>query len=202
MSKQSLTLPDKDDELVLVVKTSIVVPESWNGVKTEEIENFEELVKKHGEFKRRGDVENDPSFKQIIPYMVFRTNGKYFLMQRTQKGGEARLHNLYTLGIGGHINKQDLDADNILEWGKREFEEEVNYKGSFKATPIGILNDESGGVSAVHLGFVILLEGDSEEISVNEDKLTGSLVTKEGVQQKYSELEMWSQIAFDALNKL
>lgn len=192
----------KDDELVLVIKTSLVVPDPWQGIKLEGIQDFESFVKKHGEFKRRGDVEQDPSWKQIIPYMVFRTGEKYFLMQRTQKGSETRLHNLYTLGIGGHINKEDLNENSILEWGKREFEEEVNYVGKFTATPVGILNDQSGPVSAVHLGFVILLEGDSQDISVNEDKLTGQLVSVDEVKEKYDQMEMWSQIAFDAITQL
>lgn len=188
---------DTNNESILVVKTSLIVPQLWQGIKSEGIEGFESFIKKHGIFKRRGDVEQDPNWKQIIPYMVFRVGDKYFLMQRTQKGSETRLHNLYSLGIGGHINKEDLDETSILDWGKREFEEEIEYKGQFTSKAVGMLNDSSGIVSAVHLGFVILLEGNSEQISVREDKLVGQLVSAEEVRKKYSQMENWSRIAFD-----
>lgn len=191
----------KEDEQILVVPRGIVIPEPWYGIKAAGIEGFENLVRAHGQFRRRGDMEENPDFQQIIPYMVFRNRERYFLMQRTNAGAEARLHNLYSLGIGGHINKEDLVGETIMDWARREFDEEVDYLGSFVASPIGLLNDDSNAVGRVHLGYVLLLEGNSDQIRVRDEHVSGRLMTLYDMRHLSLRMESWSSITWDHLAK-
>src|SRR4051794_40076126 len=55
----------------------------------------------------RPEAENDPSFKQLIPYVVLRCGDQLFHYRRGRAGSEARLRTLRSLGVGGHINPGD-----------------------------------------------------------------------------------------------
>ena len=71
---------------------------------------------------RRGDAEEDPTHKQVIPYLVLRDGERWFLMRRTKAGGDARLHDRWSIGVGGHLNPGDGDVAGGL---RREWAEEV-----------------------------------------------------------------------------
>ena len=172
---------DKNDELILVVPSEIIFEkEKWQGLKKDNLDYYLELIKNNCKFKRRGDVETDPSFQQIIPYIVFNFKDKYFIYKYLLEAGEKRLVDTYQLGVGGHINPIDDNGDkNILESGMmREWSEEVDFKGNLlKKELVGILNDESMPVEQVHLGLVYNFQGDSSDISIKEtDKMEGKLV--------------------------
>ena len=97
------------DESILVVKRSVLFSRgSWQGLKQINIEDFSRLVYLEKEFHPRYLMETDVRYKQIIPYLIFTHNNSYFLMQRQSTAGEQRLKNKYSLGIGGHIRKEDL----------------------------------------------------------------------------------------------
>lgn len=190
------------DELILVVKRNTLFPNgAWQGLKTVDPESYLELITKNKEFLPRVLMEQDPTYKQIIPYLVFQHNDKYFLMQRKKKATESRLQSKYTLGIGGHIREEDMTNCTLADWAKREFEEEVDYSGNITITPLGILNDDSNTVGEVHIGFVFLLTGDSENISVKEELENGFLYTLGECEQYYHNMETWTQIVFDFLKK-
>lgn len=192
----------KEDELVLAIPAKVIPQNPRTELQTEGLEKIPGIIKKHGIFKRRGDVEEDRAWKQVIPYLVFKYKKKYFIMHRNDKG-DYRLVNMHSLGIGGHINKEDLGSNNIIDWAKREFTEEVSYTGTFTSKPLGIINNNTVPIDQVHLAYVILLEGDSNKISTNkEDKLkTGELLTLKEIEAIYPKLESWSKIVFECLNK-
>src|SRR5690606_7557172 len=104
----------------------------------------------------RSLMEQDQRYKQIIPYLVFTHENKYFVMQRTSTTTEQRLKNKYSLGIGGHIRQEDMNGNSIFEWAEREFHEEVSYHGNLEIIPLGVLNDDTNDVGKVHIGFVFL----------------------------------------------
>src|SRR5271156_3543584 len=92
------------DELILVVKRSLLVPDQgFQGLQRGDCNAYLEIIKEHQEFLPRALMEQNPAYKQIIPYLIFKYNDHYFLMQRHHKASEVRLQNLFTLGIGGHI---------------------------------------------------------------------------------------------------
>jgi len=197
---QSGTHAHIPDELVLVVKREILFPqEAWHGIEQKDCSEFAHLIRTHQEFLPRSRMETDPRYKQIIPYLVFTHENKYFVMQRRASATEQRLQGKLSLGIGGHINADDLAGATIVEWAQREFAEEVTYKGSYTIRPFGVINDDSNEVGQVHLGFVYLLQGDSADITVKSELKSGSLLTLTACKEHYSAMESWSQMIIDAL---
>ena len=117
-------------------------------------------------------MEEDPAWKQVIPYLVLRDGDAWFLMRRTRAGGDARLHDRWSIGVGGHLNPGDGD---VLGGLRREWQEEViaDFEPSFEA--VGLLNDDTTPVGQVHLGLVYLADAAGRPVTIREvDKLSGS----------------------------
>ena len=97
------------EELVLAIPTD----ELWQLLTYEEkglIRGNSEALKRiiqNGLFLRRSELEEDPSFKQIIPYAIISNKKSFYLFKRTSKQTEKRLHNKFSLGVGGHMNPDD-----------------------------------------------------------------------------------------------
>lgn len=187
-----------DLERVLVVPRS-VVPDaaSWYGLRTGGLDAFLTVVAEHGRFEPRAAMEIDPSFKQIIPYLVLRNGEDYFLMRRTRAGGDARLFDRWSIGVGGHIDPGD---EGIAGGLRREWHEELvaDFEPAF--TPYALLNDDTTDVGAVHLGVVVLADTGGRPVNVREtDKLSGAFASPAEVAAGVDHLETWSRIVFDAL---
>ena len=199
--KQAQTLSQSiPNETILVVKRRDLIGEvGWQGLKTENLEVFLSRINDHKEFLPRPAMEEDPSYKQIIPYLIFECDGKYFLMERKKKASETRLASKFSLGIGGHIRHDDMETDSIFDWSRREFYEEVSYEGELEIEPLGILNDDSNEVGRVHIGFVFLLKGNSDKISIKDEHADGTLLTIDELKSFYDRMENWSKIVFDAI---
>lgn len=199
ITKQQVTDKRKLDELILVVKRNLLLNNNLQGLHPVDFNYYLNLIKNHQEFLPRFLMEENPTYKQIIPYLVFANNDKLFLMQRKAKPSETRLRNKYSLGIGGHIRQEDMTSDSIIDWAQREFYEEVNYSGSLIIEPIGILNDDSNDVGKVHIGFVFLLIGNSDKISVKSELKDGRLISFEECESYYDNMETWSQLVYNFL---
>ena len=190
-------------EQVLCVKRDDIFPDgAWHGFITDGLERYQRVIRENHFFMPRPDVEEDPSYQQIIPYVVFHHGDRYFLTHRLRASAERRLRRQYSLGVGGHINPSDIEGggDPILDGMRREWQEEVIYQGRFHAELIGLLNDESAPVSKVHLGVVFLIDGDTPNIAIRETtKLAGELLTLAEMRIYYLGMESWSQIVYDRL---
>jgi predicted NUDIX family phosphoesterase len=186
------------DELVLVIPRQALVPgEGWLGVKRTDMAEALETVAREGRFVRRGDAEEDPSHKQVIPYLVLRDGERWFLMRRTRAGADARLHDLGSIGVGGHLNPGDGDVAGGL---RREWSEEVDAAFVPDFAPVGLLNDDTTPVGSVHVGFVYTADAGGRPVAIREtDKLSGAFATTEEVEAVRDQLETWSRLAFDAL---
>jgi len=202
-------MANKDDELVLVVPSDIIFAErpacrqagKWQGLKIDNLEYYVDLIENNCQFKRRGDVEEDESFQQIIPYMLFSFEDKFFAYKYLANAGEQRLvNNNYQLGVGGHINKEDIkNGGNVLQEGMmREWSEEVDYRGNFlQKKLVGILKDNSGPVEKVHLGLVYHFVGDSDNIQIREtDKMEGKLFDLKDVSENISH-SPWMRVVYE-----
>ena len=191
----------KFNEPIIVVKREFLFKNgTWQGIKQVDFTDYLALVQQHQESMLRGLAEENFEYKQIIPYLIFRHNNLYFLMQRKSSSSEQRLANKYSLGIGGHLRVEDLKGKTLFEWAEREFTEEVSYKGNLTITPLGILNLDTTPVEKVHIGFVLLLEGDSEDISIKSELQSGKLATVE--ECKKVDLEKWSILVLDHLKTI
>ena len=184
------------DELILVIKRETLFADGdWQGMNTASLDTYVSRIHNNKEFMPRSIMETDPCYKQVIPYLVFAYQGSYFLMQRKSKASEQRLQGKYTLGIGGHMRQEDLlNSASIFDWARREFYEEISYDGSFTIKPLGIVNDDSNEVGRVHIGLVLLLEGDSNIISVKEELESGRLASLQECSALGDRLESWSTL--------
>ncbi|MGH2356937.1 MAG: NUDIX domain-containing protein, partial [Candidatus Limnocylindria bacterium] len=68
-------------------------------------------IASHGRYLPRPEAETDPTFKQVIPYVLVRDGDLVFLMERTDAGGDARLHRKASIGVGGHLNPVDAEEE-------------------------------------------------------------------------------------------
>ncbi len=189
-------------EHVLCVRREEIFPAgAWDGFVSEGLDEARRIFRDRSFFMPRREVEEDPSYQQIIPYVVFRHGERYFLTKRLKASSEKRLRHLYSLGVGGHINPEDVaNGDPVISGMRREWDEEVAYSGSFGARLVGLIHEESAPVGRVHLGVVFLIEGDSDQIAIREtDKLSGELLTLAEMRIYYLEMESWSQIVYDRL---
>jgi predicted NUDIX family phosphoesterase len=190
---------DPQPERVLVVPRAVAVPRPWRGVLTdrETLAATLAAIAAHGRFAPRAAMEEDRSFKQVIPYLVLRDGDRWFLMRRTRAGGDARLHDRWSIGIGGHLNPGDRDVRGGL---RREWAEELvaDFVPAFR--PVGLLNDDETPVGTVHLGVVCLADAAGRPVAIREtDKLSGSFATTDEVAAVRDSMESWSELAFDAL---
>ena len=166
------------------------------GLFTEGTDEVLDIIIDRHFFIDRPTAEVSPQYKQIIPYVLIRHGDSYFLLQRTQKQTEARLHHKLSLGIGGHINP---DTPELLDGLRKELEEEVDVAGDYDLSFVGVLNDDTTEVGRVHLGAVYMLDSHDGEVTVREtEKMTGRWVPRDELAQHREAMETWSQIVFDA----
>jgi predicted NUDIX family phosphoesterase len=189
------------NENVLVVPTSGINPLLEGVFSSSNLDRCLDYILANYSFRSRAIVEEDPSFKQIIPYVLIRHNDQYLLTQRTSRQTERRLHGKYSIGIGGHINdlEQSANHKNVIHAGlERELSEEVHVLGKRVSLDlVGILSDDSTDVGKVHLGLVFILETDSPEFCIQEpDLMTANWATVDTLREKLPLMETWSQIAF------
>lgn len=186
-------------EQVLVVPRSAVIPgRGWRGVRTEELEGVLDTIVRQGRFEPRSLVESDPRWKQVIPYLVVRDGPRYFLMQRTRGGADARLHDLWSIGVGGHVNPGDGGIDGGLQ---REWREEIDAQFEPDPRLFGVLNDDLTEVGRVHLGVVFVADAAGRPLAIRETgKLSGAFATVSQVRAVADRLETWSQLVFERLD--
>ena len=204
MQKQLFTQPQLtvQDEQILVINRDIVFQheDAWHGLRQLDYDWYLWAIEHHGQFHSRVAMESDAKYKQVIPYLVFMHDDEIFVVQRKSTASEQRLASKMSIGIGGHIRKEDLLGSTIFDWAHREFHEEVNYKDEFEFEPIGIVNDDSNSVGQVHLGFVFLLKGKTPHISVRSELKEGNMVKLSSITDT-TQFETWSQFVLDALKK-
>jgi predicted NUDIX family phosphoesterase len=147
----------------------------------------------------RDEAEMDPSFKQLIPYVVLRHQGKVLHYTRAG-GGEKRLHAKRSIGIGGHISSQDagVAAEAYRAGMQRELAEEVALEGGYEERCIGLINDDRTPVGQVHLGIVHVLELRSPAVQSRETALhVGGFATVTDLRPQREAFETWSQFLLE-----
>jgi len=195
----------------------LVIPESFIQ-EIGEIEGFESDVDRvlkpilqsdRLSFQPRSQMETDPSYKQLIPYVLLEWTDedgatKLFTYTRGGGGGEARLHAKRSVGIGGHISREDAaeGADPYCSGMQRELEEEVRLDSAYQEFRDGLIYDPSNEVGQVHLGVVHRFVLESPKAHSNEPELAeGGFVSVDQLREEIDRLETWSQLAIEALYK-
>lgn len=153
-------------------------------------------------FRPRSEVETDPCFKQLIPYVVLKCGAELFHYRRGANGTEARLRALRSVGIGGHISEADAagGTDPYRTGMLREVTEEVAIGCRFTERLLGLINDDRTLVGSVHLGIVHLFELESPTATPREDALAGGGFSPLAeLRATHDEFETWSQFVMDHL---
>lgn len=190
-------------ENVLVVKTSLLGSiAGGRGLITGREAEVMQLAREHGEFMPRPEAEQDPGFKQIIPYVAVVRRGEVFATTRLNKGGEARLHGKMSLGVGGHMNEVDREGDWLMHCLRREIDEEIALDDFGTLTPRGLINDDSNEVGRVHLGFFFTLTTGGSAAVRETEKLEGGFVKIAELASLSERMETWSQIIVPELERL
>jgi predicted NUDIX family phosphoesterase len=161
------------------------------------------LVPELARFRPRSEVEDDPSLKQIIPYVVFRAGDLVFCYTRGKSQGEARLHRRRSLGVGGHVAEADADGRATLDAYemamRRELEEEVEVASPGRIARMGLINDDSTPVGQVHLGVVHVFDLERPAVEPRESGLAeAEFVPIADLRRDWEQFETWSQICIEA----
>jgi len=175
---------------------------SFQGIRTDGMEAAMErlLDPENHHFMDRAEAEGDPNFKQLIPYCLIRCGTSILNYTRGKSGGEARLHALRSVGVGGHINPVDTGMGRTGPEAyhaavERELHEELIFEVAHTNRIAALINDDSNEVGRVHLGVVHVIDLENTRISAREDALS-NLTFNELVELKgalLGQLETWSQ---------
>src|ERR1051325_3161308 len=159
-------------------------------------------------FLRRADAENDPAYKQIIPYALIAFQKEVVYYVRGKKAGEQRLVSKGSIGIGGHMNETDeslfaMDEQAYRAGVEREVNEEIKIDARFEDRIVALLNDDSTEVGRVHLGVVHVFKLTEPKVEKREAMITGlTFLSKEELLSRREMMETWSQICLDSLERL
>ncbi len=204
-------MPEILTERVLVVPTDVFHRLGYFQGFTSDVDRYlDDLFSpEHIRYRPRHQVEEDPGFKQLIPYVIFchrDPNGRQTVFQYTRGTGqgEGRLHRKRSVGIGGHISALDAGADangNPYEEGmRRELEEEVIVETSYTGRLVGLINDDQTEVGRVHLGVVHRFDVEEPAVRPREEEIIESgFRPVEEVLADLSGFESWSVICLEAL---
>jgi len=164
-----------------------------------------EAIFKEQSYMTRDNAEQDPNYKQLIPYVLLHYKGTFLSYRRGALLAEDRLQNKYSIGIGGHISIKDpgLFGTKYEEGLKREITEEIYIDTTYTLSEVAVLNDDSDDVGKVHFAIIHILNLKEplvrkKELSINE------LTFKDYnyLQNKIDLYENWSKICIANINKL
>ena len=201
-----------EEEQVLVIKRDVLEQVGMFQGITFDVDRYLRAIFVSGvpRFIPRNEAEQDPSHKQLIPYVVMACNGEFLSYVRGRRAGETRLVGNRSIGIGGHINPvDDMPLFNTdfreayLAAVEREVAEEVNVEASHSDSIVALLNDDSTEVGQVHLGIVHLWNLSAPTVTRREQMMTQmAFMTPAGLQDVRDTLETWSSLCLDNLTEI
>jgi predicted NUDIX family phosphoesterase len=197
-------------ENVLVIKRSLFDElGSFQGLNFEP-EKYSKAILSRGSnfFIPRSEAENNPAYKQIIPYALIAFQNTVLHYVRGKKAGEQRLIAKGSIGVGGHMNETDeslfaMDEQAYRAGVEREVNEEIKIDTSFEDEIVALLNDDSTEVGRVHLGIVHVFKLKEPKVHKREAMITGlTFLTKEELLARRETMETWSEICLNSLDRL
>lgn len=200
----------KFDEMITVVPRDLAFDNErnqFNGFLNKSTAQGQEIFNalSHYEVKRRGDMEEDPNYKQLVSYCLLENHqGELLVYKRLSGGGESRLHGQGSIGVGGHMNDVP-GAESINEVirtnAQRELEEEVGLSPakSQNLQYLGFINDDTNEVGEVHLGVVFKITVDKNDVEVQETDTLAIEWVEQGKKEDTSNFETWSSLILEAL---
>lgn len=188
-------------EQVMVIPTEVFVNCGYFQGFCSDVDKYLPRIFEATSFKPRPEAEEDPNFKQLIPYCIIKFGGDVYNYQRSKKQGETRLHGKWSLGIGGHVSREDENEIFTYRNGMlRELTEEINLEEKrFDEKCIGIINDDSNAVGRVHLGIVHVIElNEFSNLEAEESMANANWDKLSNLEVRIEEFENWSQIILES----
>ena len=192
------------EQILVVPRGALLEVLSPKGMLDAPLDRALSLIAAHGDYRGRGLVEEDPMLKQPIPYLVLQADGLTFTYRRQMGGGEKRLHDLVSIGVGGHMRKMEEDPALNLEANlERELHEELHVDTPYMKEFLGFLNEDFTPVCQVHLGLVYrVTPEDPAKVHVAEEReLKGEWLPAAEVDKLVPDMEVWSQIVWEHLGR-
>jgi len=199
-------------ENVLVVKRSLFDQlGNFHGLNFEPGKYLDALLTRGNNFfLPRAQAEDDPAYKQIIPYALVAFGNKVLYYVRGKKVGEQRLVAKGSIGIGGHMNQEDellfnyaLNEAAYRAGVEREVNEEIKIDTQFEDRIVALLNDDTTNVGRVHLGIVHVFKLAEPKVEKREAMITNlTFLVRAELTARRESLETWSQICVDSLDRL
>ena len=164
-------------------------------------------------FVDRDAAEGDERVRQVIPYVVFRDGGRLFSYGRTRRGSEARLHDLRSVGVGGHVNPEDLPDDlevlarfpreTLAQAARRELREETVGAADAPLEWIGFLCEDEPAVARVHFGVVYAAEVHADALRLSDEgKMADARFSGlDEIRAETDAYEGWSRRVIEALRR-
>ncbi len=203
-----------DSEQVLCINRAML-PDSWVARRTVLPMDFAtfttQCTRSNFTFVDRSEAEEDPGRKQIIPYILLQTQDGSKTAAYKRQGSEKRLHDLWSVGIGGHINPIDIPRgksvnnaafETILTAGmERELDEELILRpDGDKVKFSGIVSEDITSVGSVHLGAVFrILTRSPQSYAPGPELHEFTWLPTRGLGQL--NLELWSELALELINR-
>lgn len=196
--KERLALRDKykDEKIYVIPADKINCKDKFTKMKHDK-----DIWKKYdhlGKYIYRYEAEYDPAFQQPIPYLIVTNKDQTHFYVTKRIGGDSRLKNLLSLGVGGHINEEDGYDEIILKCLIREMNEELNINPISPYQFLGTIRD-LGSKTAEHFGLLFIVKADTDVSVKEKDKIQGYWMKKETLFDKYTLFENWSKFIIDYL---
>lgn len=190
-----------DEEVLVIPESRMELLGGFRGFRPFCDKTFQALLNTdYMEFRPRSQVEEDPSFKQLIPYVLLQAKVdnqiQVFQYTRGKGQGEKRLHALRSVGIGGHISREDAAGVDLYRSGmQRELNEETVIESPYSEQLVGFIYDDTSPVGRVHLGVVHVLTLERPAARAREMELTESgFAPLSQLKEHLDRFETWSQL--------
>lgn len=188
-------------EQILVVPKAALTPWIKPGtllLLADQLQEFLTLVQEKAEFHPRYLMETDESYLQIIPYLLCQYQDEFLVLERSAKASEQRLASKWSLGIGGHVRRDDMITGNIIDWSRRELHEEVSIAQEPPIEVVGLVYDPSDEVGRVHLGVIMCAHLPNKEITIKDEHERCFWLSRQELLHE-TRLETWSRLSLTAV---
>jgi len=195
-------MPTADEHVLVIPRSRFEAAGPFHGFQPFDAEYWSSLMAPADlSFRPRSEMETDPDYKQLIPYVLLRHGSQFFEYVRGSSGGESRLHHKRSVGIGGHISTLDAANGDVYRAGMlRELHEEVDLRAPFTERLLGFIYDSRTPVGEVHLGVVHVLDLASPAVAAKEYGIDDGRFTElADLLTRFDDFETWSQFALQAL---
>ena len=181
----------------------------FQGICTDVSAYFPNIIEKPNfQFVEREVAESSFEYKQVIPYVILLYKDKVFSYRRGKSGSESSLHELYSVGLGGHIEDNDTllwssDEVGYKEALLRELFEEVSIDSDYEESCTGLINDDSDNVGRLHFGLVHIVKLANKKVKKRESVITDAgFISIQNAIKNIVHYETWSQFCLKNIESL